>query len=579
MTWDPTGIVVGDAFREYVEELRERDENHAAGGGNAHFSDDMTDTTSDDEAQVATTNAAAEALNDDMNRRAFMAVAGATLATAAGAGGVAAQEAGSVPDFSSEYTPIPKVVGTRIAVGEHSPDMTQLDYVDNDGNINSLTDDFGAVLEPDPENDGEGHNPVTFDASMIDSPEYTDFPRGVTRTNADDEEEDVSALDAQEWTTDESGTAGSISVSDDEDALVVSTSSQTSGDVATATFSNFTIDSGEARKVLQLVLDVDTLESGAVVDVEVKDAGGASVVSTIDASADSAADATIATAQGSGIVHQVEIGALSGGADLDTLEEIIVSVSEANASLTVHGVNLELDSEWSYGTREVYDSEDDEVTEETLLEPSGRTGIVSLESLTNQFTDATIAGVEYDVELRSAEAPAANWEVEIEDVDRGSYENRLVMVGGLELPGGLYEVEVKQPGELVDEVRHPDDVYQSVEYAHDQSDLPTIDDVDDVSWTDATSVLEDGDMDSEVTISTTVSAGDTIGLHYRLTESEEIVSSMVAASGGGGGPALDSGGGGIMSNLWAWIAALGTGAIGAIALARRRAASAVPGGD
>ena len=220
-----------------------------------------------------------------------------------------------------------------------------------------------------------------------------------------------------------------------------------------------------------------------------------------------------------------------------------------------------------------------EVTEESLLEPTGRTGIVSLTSLTNQFTDATIAGVEYDVELRSAEAPASNWEVEVTDVDRGSYESRFKMVGGLELPGGLYEVEVAQPGTLVDEVRHPDDVYQTVEYAHDQPELPVLDDVEDISWTDATTVLEGGDMEAEVTLSETVSAGDTIGLHYIITESEELVSSMVGSTGGGGGPALSSGDGGIMSNLWAWVAALGTGAIGAFALVRRRAANAVPGGN
>mgnify|MGYP006280957467 CR=1 FL=1 len=574
MTWDPEGIVVGDAFADYVEDLRETYEN-ASGGGNAHFSDDMNDTTSDEDAQAATT-----AVDQNMTRRAFAAGVGVAAATAAGAGTVSAQEeTAKVPDFTSEYTPVPKVTGARISVENHQPEMNQLDYVDNDGNVLSLTDQFGAVLEPDPENDGEGHNPVTFNASMIHSPEYTAFPRGVTRTNADDEEVAVSALDASEWTTDGSGSTGSISVSDQEDALVVSTSGQTSGDTATASFTNFTIDSGEQRKMLQLVLDVDTLESGAVVDVEVVDAGGASVTSTIDAAADSAAASTIATAQGTGVVHQVEIGSLSGGADLDTLEEIVVSVSEANAAVTFHGMNLELDTEWSFGTREVYDSETDEVTEETLVEPTGRTGIVSLPSLTNQFTEAAITGVEYDVELRASEAPASNWEVKTESVDRGSYESRFILVGGLELPGGLYEVEVKQTGELVDEVRHPDDVYQTVEYAHDLAELPTIDDVEDTSWTDASTVLEGGDMDTEVTISTTVSAGDTIGLNYILTESEEIVSSMWTSAGGGGGPALSSGDGGIMSNLWAWVAALGVGAVGAIAALRRRAASAVPGGN
>ncbi|GAB7011789.1 hypothetical protein JCM18549_00600 [Halolamina salina] len=179
-------------------------------------------------------------------------------------------------------------------------DMGELDYVDNDGNIKSFTEEFGAVLAEPPEADDETHNPVGFHPSEIDTSEYTAFPRDVTRTNADGEEEPVSALDAQEWTTDASSTAGSITVGDAEDALTVSTSSQTSGDVASATFSNFTIDSGEQRKMLQLVLDVNTLEASAVVNVKAVDAGGASVVTTIDSAADSAAESTIATTQGQG---------------------------------------------------------------------------------------------------------------------------------------------------------------------------------------------------------------------------------------------------------------------------------------
>ena len=105
-----------------------------------------------------------------------------------------------------------------------------------------------------------------------------------------------------------------------------------------------------------------------------------------------------------------------------------------------------------------------------------------------------------------------------------------------------------------------------------------MDDVDDLEWTDATPVVEDGDMDDEVTLSTTVSAGDRVGLHYDLTEDEEIVSAMSAAPGGGGAPALGSDGG-LMTSMWGWGAAIVTGLIGAVALIRRRAASAVPGGN
>ncbi|WP_418284778.1 hypothetical protein [Halorubrum sp. DTA46] len=565
MTWDPDGIVVSDAFADYVEDLRETS-NYAAGGGNAHFSETMSATSADEGEQVETT-AAADALNDPMNRRVFMAGVGAMAAAAAGAGTVSAQEAGLVPDFGNEYTPFPGVDAGRWRTDEHTADMEQLDYVDNDGNVRSLTSEYGAVLAPDPEEDGETHNPVSFHPSLIDTSEYTAFPRGVTRTTADDEEEDVSALDAEEWT-------GDLLISDDGDALVLESDALAAGASQSATFSNFTIDSGEARKVLQLVVDVDQLEAGATVDVEVVDAGGASVAATIDPDADGAAASTIATSQGSGVVFQTEIGEFPDGSTLDTLEEIVVSVSDANAALTVHGLNLELDSEWSFGTRQVYDTGDEEVVEETLVEPTGRTGIVSLTSLTNQFTDATLGDVEYDVEIRASEAPVSNFEVTVEEVERGSYDQRYHLVGALELPGGLYEVEVVEPGELTDEVRHPEDVYRTVEYAHDLTEVPTMDDLDDISWTDATSVLEDADIGDEVTLSTTVSAGDTIGLHYDLTEDEEIVSAMSMSAGGGGAPAL-GGSGGVMSNLWGWAAAIVTGFVGAIALARRRAASAV----
>ncbi|MDZ5811596.1 hypothetical protein U4E84_09595 [Halorubrum sp. AD140] len=577
--WDPDGIVVGDAFRSYVEDLRET-YDHAAGGVQPDSQNNMSETQSGSDAQADEPRID---VDSQVSRRVFIAGVGAAAATAAGAGTAAAQEDGDqIPDFDSEYTPVLKLVDVELSVEEHTSDMGELDYVNNDGEVKSLTDEFGAVLEPEPDDEEETHNPVRFNARDIDSDEYRAFPRDATRTNSDDEEEDVSALDADEWSTDEADTDGSITVEDDDDALSVSTSDQGSGDVATATFSltdlDSEIDSGEERKMLQLVLDVDDLEADAVVSFDVVDSNGESVTATIDADADSADDDVIATEQGSGIVFQTQLGEFDGGEDLDTLEEIVVEVEEANAELTIHGMNLELDSEWSFGTRETFDEDEEEVVEETLVEPSGRTGIVSLESLLEEWGDATIAEVEYHVEVRASESPRSHWQVETEEIERGDYDLRYTMVGGLELPGGLYDVEVSEPGELVDEVRHPEDAYDTVEYAHDLGEIPTLDDIDDTDWTDATSEF-DADMDEEVTVSSTVESGDRIGVHYVITEDEDIIEPMVTSTGGGGGaPALGGGGGGIMSNLWAWAVALGTGAVGAIALARRRAANAV-GGD
>ncbi|MFD1601030.1 hypothetical protein [Halobellus rarus] len=585
MTWSPTGIVVGEQFADYVSRLRET-YDHAADGGNVHSTVPMPETHTDDAQTQDYTDAFLEAahyarpeavdfaipsisINQDVTRRTFLAGVGAAAATAATAGVGAAQETEGVPNFDSEYTPIPHVKGAKWRVGSHdASEMGSLDYVDNDGNVQSFTDEFGAVLAPDPDDEDEPHNPVGFHPSRIQSSEYTAFPRGETYDEDGDGEAntDVRAVDATHWTTDESGSAGTITVEDaDDDALSISTSGQTSGDVATATFSDFTIDSGEARKTIQLVLDVDTLESGAVVDVEVVDAGGASVVASIDPSADATADGTIATEQGTGIVYQVEIGELPDGTTLDTLEELVVSVSEANAGVTFHGINLELDSEWTFGTREVYDSEEEKVLEETLVEPAGMTWITSLSSLTEQFGSATIVDLEYEIEVRASEGPISNWDVEVTDAERSESAKNYHLVGGLEIPGGLYEVDVVSAGTLVDEVRHPDDVYQGVEYAHDLSELPTLEDVDDVEWTDATTVFTSNDMDTEVEVSTTVTAGDTIGLNYDLQENNDIVNAMVGSAGGGG--VAPASGGGFMSSIWGWVTAGVTGIAAALGIA------------
>lgn len=592
MTWTPTGIDLTERFRAYVEQLRATHEELAEDGVNVP-SDDMTEDDTTDETvptptyrdafleaahyarSPCTAGRSSITLDSQMSRRAFVASVGAAAAATATAGTAAAQEDQDlVPNFESKYTPQPRLKGTQLRVTEHdASEMGELDYVDNDGNVQSFTDEFGARLAKPPEADDETHNPVGFHPSKIQSTEYTAFPRDVTRTNADDEEEPVSALDAQEWTTDASSTAGSITVADAEEALSIATSSQTSGDVASATFSNFTIDSGEARKVIQLVLDVNTLEADAVVDVKVVDAGGASVVSTIDPAADSAAAATIATAQGQGIVYQTEVGALTGGPDLDTIEEIAVEISEANADLTIHGLNLELDTEWSFGEREVYDTEEEAVVTETLVEPTGMSWITSLSSLTEQFGSALINALEYKAQIRADESPASNWEAEVETIERGSYSHRFRMAGGIELPGGLYDVDVVAPGTLVGEVRHPESVYQTVEFAHGLSSLPTLDDLEDVEWTDATSTFQDAEMEAEVTISQNATAGDTIGFHAVVTESEEIVNEMVASASGGGGAAVLSSGnsGGFMSNPIGWVVAVFTGVIGTVAMWASRA--------
>ncbi|OYR78662.1 hypothetical protein DJ84_20875, partial [Halorubrum ezzemoulense] len=185
-------------------------------------------------------------LSRDVGRRAFMAAAGATLATGM-AGTAAAQSGGGQLNFDYELLSDPWITAD-VTVESHEPDFEPFDYIADDSSVASLA---GATLA-DREDEETPHNPNRIRADLIDIDDYRRFPAELTTTNADDEEVDASALDAEFWTTDESGSTGTISVTETDDALNIAATGQAAGDTATATFTDFTISDGEQRRVLQM---------------------------------------------------------------------------------------------------------------------------------------------------------------------------------------------------------------------------------------------------------------------------------------------------------------------------------------
>ncbi|WP_241432952.1 hypothetical protein [Halorubrum tebenquichense] len=475
-------------------------------------------------------------LSRDVGRRAFMAAAGATLA-AGMAGGAAAQSGGSQLNFGYDLLSDPWITGD-VTVETHEPDFDAFDYIADDESVQSLA---GATLA-DREDEDTPHNPIRIRGDLIDIDDYRRFPADLTTTNSDDEEVDASALDAEFWTTDESGSTGTISVTEEDDALNIAATGQAAGDTATATFSDFTIGDGEQRRVLQLVANVNELAADAVVSVRVVDAAGNEVVATIDSSADSSADDVIATAQGSGHIFQTQLGDMPGGPDLDTIEEVVVDVSEADADVTFHGFNLESSSRWQFGNRERVNS-DEELVTETVYEQTGWFGITELSTLydTDRFANAVLEEVRYDAAFRVSELPSSYVEFEFEDSGRDDYSRRMRYVYNFKFPSA-YSLSITL-NTWYDEVvfQYPSDRYMAMEVATGLSEQVALDGTDDVEWTSRTSTYTGASEGDDIELSGTPSSDSVLALHgdvlYRGSEEDSATSSAAMGPTGreGGG--------------------------------------------
>ena len=510
-------------------------------------------------------------LETRMSRRQMMMTTGAAAgAIAVGAGAAAAQSSRTV-DWSYDYAHDPAIAGST-TVAEHQSDMVEMEYINDNGEQAHLNDE-GVVLA-EREDEDTPHNPVQLEADQIQSEEYTAFPRGeMYDSDGDgDEEEDVRAIDATHWTTDASGSTGSIDVADaDDDALSVSVSGQADGDIATARFSDFSIDSGMSRKFLQSVFDVTSLQSGATVEVRLEDSNATTVVATVDPSGDTSNVGTIATATGTGKVAQERVGELESdqGVTLEDIVAVEIAFLDSDAGLTIHGINLEKESQWSFGTREFINS-DDELDDETVREPSGAFSITTLESLGDDFSDALIYSVGYEVEQRVSELPASATMIRDETTDRHHREYLLEVVHEFEFPTG-YDLSSNLEA-FEDVVQLGTSRYVSVEVATGE-DIEDWDDVENVTWTDRTSRYDS--VDKDVTLLSTVSPGEKAYVKYELNLSEETLNAYTTSTSGSGGAAATAGDGGSWFGLSTIIGGALTGLAGYLYWARRKASNAV----
>jgi hypothetical protein len=417
--------------------------------------------------------------------------------------------------------------GARVEV-DVTKDVHQFDwdsalaYEANDGD----TVQFDASL-----NDSV-NNSFEYQASHLEADALGAFPRIDGESN-----NSASALDASEWST------SGASVSDAEPASgvdAVSVSASAAGD--SATYSNFSINSDEPNRYLQLVADVDSLSSGTEVQIRVVDSNGDYKTARINGSAAMAED-VIATGTGEGFVYQRQLGKMdttnAGDGNFDNIETVEIHFVGGTADVTLTGMNVEKMSTWSLGEEKVdSDTDDDDLETETVLEhkETGPIAIHDLNTIGSAFDSGAVHDLTMPVTFRTEDLETSETEVNFTAADGyPSFSDRANLYYRLNLPSA-YDLRYSN-ARLVAEVEVPSNRFLSVEYAEGVSDT----DFSDIgSWSDVTSQFDN--EGNEVTLDTTIQPGQSIAFHaqYLVTSDER---SSIEDSGIVGGPIGDSGGG------------------------------------
>lgn len=474
----------------------------------------------------STTGETGEQYNTEMGRRAFCVGAATTIALA-GAGGVAAS--GGQLNYPSDYVPNPFLSATT-TIGTHKPEFSALEYENDEGEPEELPAVIDDRAPDDPQETTA--NVFSMRADRIDASDYRAFPVGLEQENADGDLEPVTAVDPDEWTTD----GGSISVAEGETEIdsVNFSASPADGATTTATFdaSGELEKEADPRQYLQLGVNVNGITSGAVVEIALEDADGEQVVVSIDPAADETENDVVATATGSGIIYQEQLGELPNESAVDEIVAVTVSVSDADADVTVYALNAERKSRWEFGSMVVDENTDDETTE-TIREPSGT---FTTTGLSGELVDsATIHDLDVPVRYDAAHAKVATSHEETTTDRYPAFDALSETHARIEVPTaydlGHSDLELEMHQQL------PDDRYNVLEVAEGTSDT---DDAD-VDGSDVRgSLASEGDY---VTLEEFAATGTEYSVIAELKLTSDELDQVIASGGAGGGPLGSSGGG------------------------------------
>lgn len=447
--------------------------------------------------------------------------------------GIAAAAGGTV-DWSSDPAPNIELAGVE------QKDVHKMEWGTSETALEKYEDNSGDIATMDKRVNTSNPNPVSLVPTDINESDLSEFPH---------DKSDVSALEASEWSVGGSNSAkGSVSNTETApgvDAVQMQTDgSMTSGDSVTYTFSNFSIDADEAKHFLSAVQDVETLDSGTVVQYEVTDEDGDTKVAEINTSRSSGED-FMANETGEGFVYQRQLGNMettgSGDGDFNNIESLTIQVQDGDASVVISGLNLDKMSTYDFGTTTV-DADENEQKTWTEKKTPGAMELSGIDTLGATFEDADLHNIEVDMVSSGADQPDENVYLNLTETDKyPGYHGTATIAVRFDEPDA-YDL---QPSNLVlrDTQSVTSDRLISVRYAEGVSgDEPVDRDfLESQTWTKMTGQY--GDEGTEVTLDSSMQSGSTALAEFQFKLTEGQFNAIKQANGGGGGTGAQGGGG------------------------------------
>ncbi len=406
--------------------------------------------------------------------------------------------ANSTINYDAGAAPSPQITGD-VTIADHRMGDGALTYNNDEGEWVSLN---GSLNE-------SADNPLSFVASDINVEDYGAFPHAKQNT---------SALEAGEW----SGTAATSNV---ETAPGVDAVELDMAASETATFSNFSVTSDEQKRYFQTVLDVNSIDAGATVEMRIVDGDGDYYTAEINTSRSSGED-LIANSTGEGMVYQRQLGEMTlntaGDGTFNDIEKIEVSASGGAADVDIAGLNVEKMSKWDLGDHRADTDDDDELETEQITETKngGAITVADLGTLGDTFSDAHIKGLTVDFVMEASDLRSEDTSAEFTDATQyPGYDKHFQGDFRFQIPSA-YDLSYSNL-ELTDTVAVPGGAVASVEYAEGTGDT-AFDDID--SWTDISDQYESpGDT---VTVDDTLQPGSNIVVSYDYLVTSDQVSSL-----------------------------------------------------
>ncbi|WP_158855603.1 hypothetical protein [Halorhabdus sp. CUG00001] len=453
------------------------------------------------------------------------------LAVVAGMTAMPVMASNATIDYGADAAPQLGVSGD-VTIADHPMGNDSLTYNNDNGEWTALPADVNTSVD----------NPFEFTASDVAFDDAGAFPHA----------SDATALNASLWATDTSSSAGSMTVGETETApgvgaLSISTASQTSGDTAIASFDLTQTDvaspvtSDENKRYLQIVGDVNALDSGAAVNVQVVDADGDYYEAEINSSRSSGED-MIANATGEGVIYQAQLGTLTlnqvGDGTFNDIETVEVEVVDGNADVDISALNIDKMGTWDFGDQLIDTDDDDELESEQITEhkTGGPIAVSDLSTLGDTFSDAHIMDLTVPFVQTAEDLAPEDVSVEFTAADQYSnYESHFEGDFRFELRTA-YDLSYSNL-ELTDEASVPATRYVSVEYAEGTGDTA----FEDISSWSSISGSYDG-VGADVSIDETVQPGTAmvVSFDYVITGDEQ---SALESAGAAMGPTGSSSGG------------------------------------